>query len=355
MRSSAHAVATLAATGIAVAVCVMGLSSCYLTAQGSRYLGILAGAQPIAKALADPDTDLATKSLLEKAAEVRRFAVEKIGLKDTKSYRSIAKVEGTTLSHVVQACPELSFDRYLWSYPFVGKLPYKGFFDQADAKKEAARLKQQGYDVIVRNSDAFSSLGYLPDPLFSFMVAYDENRLADLLIHEMTHATIFVRGAGAGAFNEELATFVGRQGALDFLAAKYGRESESFRQALAAEVDAVAFSTYLRETARKLEVLYGSDLSIEEKRAGKTRIIAERAEEFARVAPGLFSNPGYARYPMDKIDNALLDLYRLYEGQPERYRVYYEKECDSDLAIFVARLRATKDPIKTLSSGALSR
>ena len=35
---------------------------------------------------------------------------------------------------------------------------------------------------------------------------------------------------------------------------------------------------------------------------------------------------------MEKIDNAYLDLYRLYEGEPELYRDYFDKACESDLS-----------------------
>lgn len=326
-------------------------SSCYLTAQGARYLSIVAGAESAERLLGDPGTDDATRKLLETALAARTYAIETIGLKNTKNYRSLAKVDSDHLVTVVQACAELSFDRYLWNYPLVGKLPYKGFFDPKDAATEAERIGKLGCDVIRRPSDAFSTLGLLPDPLFSFMKAYDEYEVAELVIHEMTHATIFLRGAKAGNFNEELATFVGRQGALDFIASRRGKDSEAYASASAGIGDARAFSAFLGRSAKILEEIYASGLKEDEKRAAKSRVIAERAATFLRDRASMFSREGLARYggyPMDKVNNALFDLYRLYEGEPELYAGYFEKRCASELSNFIRRLKAAKDPAAEL-------
>ncbi|MDP3178769.1 MAG: aminopeptidase, partial [Spirochaetaceae bacterium] len=202
-------------------------TSCYVTEQGSRYLTLISRAVPVARALDDPKTDAALRDLIERAQAAARFAVDELGMKRTRNFSSIVELEGDRLATVVQACAELSFDRWLWSYPVVGKLPYRGYFDPEEARAEAARLKSLGKDVIVRPVDAFSSLGWLPDPLFSPMAAYDEAEVAELVIHEMMHATVFLKGNGAGVeqFNEELATFVGREGAMLALASIHGPDS----------------------------------------------------------------------------------------------------------------------------------
>ncbi len=335
-----------------VSLCL--LSSCYLTTQGARYLSIVATAKSAEKLLADPGTDDATRRLLETALDARAYAIGTIGLRTTKNYRSLAKVDSDHLVTVVQACAELSFDRYLWTYPFVGKLPYKGFFDPKDAEAEAERLKKLGYDVIRRPSDAFSTLGFLADPLFSFMKSWDEYDIVELVIHEMTHATIFLRDRKAGNFNEELATFVGRQGALDFIASRRGKDSGEYASALAGIADAQHFSAFLRGTAQRLEEIYTSRLREEDKREAKKRIIGERSVLFGHEYASIFSPEGFSRYrdyPMDRINNALLDLYRLYEGEPELYRDYYEKSCGSDLATFVRKLKEAKNPVRELRTG----
>ncbi len=235
------------------AACLL-ISACYVTEQGTRYLSIRSKAIPVAKALADSKTAPEVRALLERVAEVRVFASEKLGLKQTKNYTSIVMTDRDHLADIVSACAELSFNRYLWSYPLVGKLPYQGYFTLSEAQAESSRLKKKGLDTLVRQVDAFSTLGWLKDPLFSFMSSYSEADIADLIIHESTHATVFVNGYTD--FDEELAVFVGGQGALLWLESKYGKDSPQVTELRKDRADDAAFTAWLRGTAAQLEKLY---------------------------------------------------------------------------------------------------
>jgi predicted aminopeptidase len=348
LRSSSRAAS---AALIAVLASSVLLSSCYVGSEGTRYLSIISKAVKLDRALADPKTKPETRLLIERAQKARSFAVAELGLKDTRNYKSIVTLDSDRLATVVQACAELSFDRYLWSYPVVGKMPYRGYFDETDAKKEAERLKKQGFDAIARPVDAFSTLGWFADPLFSFMSSYGEADVADLVIHEMTHATVFLKGrAPAGGddpsqFNEELATFMGRRGALLFLEREYGADSPELRDARDGYADAAAFSSFLSGTAKELEKVYASGANDEDKRRGKAEVIAARAEEFARDYATLFKGDRYKGFPMAKIDNAYLDLYRLYEGDSPLYGEFCEKVCGGNLKAFIETIsRIARDP-----------
>jgi predicted aminopeptidase len=310
--------------------------------EGLRYLSIRSKAMSIDRALADPKTSPELRLLLERARAARSFALENFGLKETKNYTSVVVLDADRLATVVQACAELSFTRYLWSYPVVGKMPYRGYFDPKDAEKEAARLKKLGLDVIARPVDAFSTLGALSDPLFSFMSTYGEADIADLVIHEMTHATIFLKGDRGGAdasqFNEELATFVGRTGSLLYLAEKYGVKSPEVEAARSGREDAAAFAAYLAGTGKALEAVYSANLSDDEKRKRKAEVITERAEEYKKESGALFKGQGYRNFQMEKINNAYLDLYRLYEGESSLYSDFYEKVCGGDMRLFIGKV-----------------
>jgi predicted aminopeptidase len=360
---SLYAPAALAAAALAA---LLG-SSCYVTSQGLRYLEIRSRAESADRAFADPRTDAGTRVLLERARAVRSFAASELGLRETKSYTSVVRLDSDRLATVVQACAELSFDRWLWSYPFVGKLPYRGYFDPADAEKEAARLREKGLDVIARPVDAFSTLGYLSDPLFSFMSSYDEAEVADLVIHEMTHATVFVKGGRSGAdpganagteqFNEELATFVGREGSLLYLAKVHGPGSSEAAESRARRRDAEAFAAFLRGTAEELEGVYSSSAPDAEKRSRKAEVIAARAGLFSRDYGRLFGTEAYRNAPMERINNAYLDLYRLYEGESSLYRDYYDKVAGGDMKAFIAsmsRIAKEKGNPKELMRGELA-
>ena len=327
----------LAAACLAACLC---LTSCYEISEGLTYLSIRSRSESLERAIADPKSSPELKLLCERAKSAREFALERFGLKQTRNYTSVVILDSDRLATVVQACAELSFTRYLWSYPVVGKMPYRGYFDPKDAERQAASLRKQGLDVIARPVDAFSTLGWLSDPLFSFMSTYGEAEVADLVMHEMTHATVFLKGDRPGneQFNEELATFVGDEGSLVYLADRYGPESPQVAKAKADRADEEAFASYLAGTGKELEAVYSSQTSDEDKRARKAGIIAERAKEYAAEAPSLFQGKGYREFDMSKINNAYIDLYRLYQGETSLYRDFYEKICGSDMKAFVRKV-----------------
>ncbi|MGO9411115.1 MAG: aminopeptidase, partial [Spirochaetia bacterium] len=202
----------------ALALIVSLLVSCasqlgYLVKQGDYLLRYSSGTESVDDLLKSPSTPADTREFLQRVKEIRTFAVESIGLRDNGNYTRYKSIDRDYLVDVVQACDALSFTPYQWSYPFMGKLPYKGFYERPDALAEAGRLKKEGYDVIVRKVDAFSTLGFTKDPVYSFMKKYSPYELASTIIHEQTHATLWVKGQTD--FNEELADFVGETGALE--------------------------------------------------------------------------------------------------------------------------------------------
>jgi len=321
---------------LAVFAISLFLTSCYVTAQGAHYLSLRAKAVPVADALADPQTSPEVRLLLERVGEVRLFAVRELGLRETKNYTSIVTLDSDRLVTVISACPELSFDRYLWSYPLVGKFPFRGYFDPREAQEEAARLKAKGFDTIARPVDAFSTLGWFTDPLFTFMASYSEADIADLILQELTHATIFVKGEGN--FDEELSAFVGSKGSLLWLESKYGENSPQTDELRKNRADDAAFSAWLRGTAEELQKVYSSGLTTAEKRVQKAAIIASRATEFNKEYAQHFVTDRYKDFPMEKANNAYLDLYLIYEGEPELYKEYYDKACASSMKRFIEKV-----------------
>lgn len=318
--------AALAATAAAAAALS---NSCWYLAQGSAFLGERLAARPLTRLAAEPGADPRLAEFAALVEDVKAFAHEELGLKATGHYRRLVLTDKGYVADVVSATADDSFERHYWRYPFVGRLPYKGFYRRADAEREAARLKKRSMDVIIRPVDAFSALGILEDPLYSFMLGYAPDQIAELIIHESVHATLFIKGEDQ--FNEELATFIGRLGAERYLAERYGPDSEPAKARAMRREDAERFRSFLAATGAELERAYaeaGQDRGA--RLEAKARIIQERAGIYEEREAGRFHAPGYADFDMAKINNAFIDLYRLYEEDLSIYALFLEGPAGSN-------------------------
>ena len=109
----------------------------------------------------------------------------------------------------------LSVEAVPYWYPFLGELPYRGYFDRAKAEAEADRLRvEEQYDVCVSGVSAYSTLGWIDDPVTSPMLVRGGPSLVETLLHELVHATAFLDDAPE--FNESVAQFIGQEAAARF-------------------------------------------------------------------------------------------------------------------------------------------
>ncbi len=230
--------------------------------------------------------------------EVKSFGEHELGLARSANYESFYDTKGRPITYIVSACRKDRFQAYTWWFPIIGDVPYKGFFSKTDAQAEAGSLEKQGYDVSLGMAAAYSTLGYFPDPVLSTMLDYPDEQLAALLLHELTHGTIYL--PGGTEFNEGLASFVGWQGALEFARKERGIESDAYRRTVRAFAAEERRDTRSRELYRKLSELYGSGQPRE-------RILEERI----RIAG-------------PKVNNAEILMQRRY-GRYDEFRERFEK------------------------------
>lgn len=321
------------------------LSGCYLTSQGVGLLGYYGKAKPIDQVLKQ-DLSPETRAFLHEVLDIRRFAIETLGLKENKNYSVYAEIDRDFLAYVVSATAQDSFDHYYWGFPFVGDMPYKGFFKLEDAQKEAEKMKAGDYDVWIRKVDAFSTLGILTDPLFSYMQDYSPYRLANLLIHEQTHATIWVKNQTS--FNEQLATFVGDLGARLYILERFGEESQEFLSIDQDEQDRDTFRQKIFTLKDSLTELYSdppenlSDL-LKQKEQIYEQFKAVWASEYDRD----FITDNYRNLDQIHMNNAFLNLYSLYMADFTPYQQVYEN-VNENLVSFIQVLstinRKEKNP-----------
>jgi predicted aminopeptidase len=123
-----------------------GCSIGYLAKQGSYQLRLLAGAEPIEKALRSPLLPEKKRQKLILITEVRDFCQRNLHLIANKNYKDVNINFNDAVYNVVASKP-LAFTPYTWWFPIVGSVPYKGFFDQRDADNEVVRLKHLGYEL----------------------------------------------------------------------------------------------------------------------------------------------------------------------------------------------------------------
>jgi predicted aminopeptidase len=327
----------LFAAALLPAVCAL-FSGCYTIKQGTAMLGYLGRAVPLESLLesekgAEPAETDKDRLFVQRVQDIRRFATGELGLSLGKNYTRYVSIDRDYLAAVVSASAADSFTPHEWRYPVVGVMPYKGFFNVEDARKERAKLEKKGLDVWVRGVDAFSTLGWFRDPLYSYMRDYPVDRLADLIIHESVHATVFIKGQAQ--FNEELAEFVGSEGARLYMESRFGVDSEEYRAMLASGEDNRRFVAFIREVIAELEAVYGSAADSGEKLLEKERVINAAKERFAAEYDDRFTSANYRGFSDLLVNNAYLELFRLYHAEDDFFAELYERS-GKDLPAFIA-------------------
>jgi predicted aminopeptidase len=316
---------------------VLPLQGCYLLKQGSYILKYSLDAKPIDKLQKRPETPEDLRQFFARVQDIRRFAIDSVGLKANKNYSTYVAIDKKYLVDVVYAAGRDNFNQYKWCYPFFGCFPYKGFFERPDAEAEAARLQKKGYDIDIGRVDAFSTLGIFSDPLYSFMKRFSLFRLSSLIMHEQTHATLFIKNHIQ--FNEQLASFVGDEGALWYIRSRYGESSPQYLEALHEWKDSDAFTLLLQGLYRQLQPVYAdSALSSAQKIERKQQIISHFKDSVAVNYDSIFQSQRYRGIPKAEINNAYIAVFMTYTLDLKDFYNLYNQE-NHDLAATLGKLK----------------
>lgn len=310
-----------------------GCSPAYVVRAGLEEAKILARRRPIPDVIADPKTDPEVRRKLELVLEVREFARRDLGLDAGRSFRDYSELDRDTLALVLSASPPDRLVPLTWWFPIVGRVPYLGFFDPARALEKQRALEAEGYDTYLRPTSAFSTLGWLPDPLLSTTLRYDSLDLAETIVHELAHSTWFVRGQVP--FNESLANFVGHHGAAAFFCRREA-QAALCREARDRWHDAVLLSELYDALADSLQALYDRALPREQVLAERRALLERFQMRYeTETAPRLRSLVG-SRLDVRRLNNASFLARRFYY---HRLRAFDEAASrHGDLAAFLGRL-----------------
>ncbi len=292
----------------------------YLSKLGWHQSYITFHSVPIQEVLEDNRLTGDAKKKIRFIQEVKRFGEEKLDLKKTESYSKYFDAKGPIL-HVITASEKDCLRLYHWDFPITGRVTYKSFFTTEDALKEKQCLETKGYDTFVQKAGAYSTLGWLKDPIFSTMLQWDEATLANLILHEMTHGTIYFKGHTD--LNEQVATFVGNRGAIDFLTDKYGKGSREVAEAIHSQEDDLLFSRWIDQACQQLSRFYAREIPREEKLKGREELFRHLKEDFKGKRTS-FKTENYENLEKVNLNNAALLAYHRYFHRLENLQALYE-------------------------------
>jgi predicted aminopeptidase len=291
------------------------------------HLQLMQAARPVTQLLADPQTPPALRQRLELAQRMRTFAVTALDLPDNPSYHRYADLQRKAVVWNVVAAPALSLTLKTWCFPVLGCVSYRGYFDEAQARQEAAALQAQGLEVSVYGVPAYSTLGWMNwaggDPLLNTFIGYPEGELARLLFHELSHQVLYARDDTM--FNESFATAVERMGGAMWLQS-HGSDAA---RAQYAELDARrrAFRALALSTRTRLQEVYAQSgqLPDTELLARKQAVMQDFRDRYVVLRQQWGGYAGYDRWVADA-NNASLGAQAAYDGLVPQFEALFVRE-----------------------------
>jgi predicted aminopeptidase len=291
----------------------------YMITAGLDGLLVVVKSVPVDEAINDPNMSEENRDKLRFIQDVRDYAEIVIGLNVRKSYEYYYDTNDQAAIYNLSASYRDRLEPLSWEYPFLGWFEYRGYFDLETAKVYGEDLKSQGYDVVMYGAIAYSTGGILRDPIYSSLLTLSEPLLADTVVHELTHNTIF--RMNDSVFNESVANFVGHKGSLDYLKLNFGEDSDVYKQAVEELEDQDRVNDFLAGVYQELNSFYSrTELSSEEKILQREDVFQLSREKFnVDVLPFLHDNETYSYYGELPTNNAWILLNRRYNSDNDLF------------------------------------
>ncbi|MFZ1681963.1 MAG: aminopeptidase [Rhizobiaceae bacterium] len=338
-----------AAAGLAAALTgCTGIS--YYAQSLDGHARIMSARKDLDSLIADPSTPGTLRERLDSARAVRQFATDELALPDNDSYRDYVDTGRDFVSLAVYAAPEFALAPKVWCFAVFGCVPYRGYFSAESAAKEAAGMRNQGLDVHVTGVIAYSTLGWMSDPLLNTMLGDDETYIASLVFHELAHQRVYVEGDSA--FNEAFAVAVETTGVEKWLSAT-GNEAglRRYRADGKRQADFLALVAQARD---ELARVYAAQTPPEHKRAAKAQAIERLRARYREVRDGRWNGyRGYDGWFDAPINNAKLAATSVYNDHvPAFLRLF--GLCSGDYLRFYEAVRRVGTLDASKRAGALA-
>jgi len=254
---------------------------------------------PVAQAEQDAEASTQALAGLQSARRIIKFAEGELKLAADGRYQSYVQLDREYVLWNLFAAEAYSVTGVQWCYPMVGCAPYRGYFNSSAVDALAQKYQQRGFETYVGGVPAYSTLGWFDDPLLSSFIVWPAPDLANLIIHELAHSRIWVRGDVA--FNESFAEFVGNAGAAAWLA-REGQDAE-WHQWMQQRSAALRFRDFLEQARDYLQDVYQSPA--ESLAADKAAAVRDIHACYAAQKP-LLGEGKYDQLMAQHFNNALL-------------------------------------------------
>lgn len=314
----------------------LGLCACsslrYYAQAAHGQGGLIAHRRALSKLVRDPATDPKLAARLQLAQQARRFASQRLGLPDNRSYTGYVELDRAYVVWNVFATPRYSVEAVPQCFPVTGCVAYRGWFSEAAAKADAARLQARGDDVWVGGVPAYSTLGWFADPILSSMLRWDDDELDGTIFHELAHQLIYVKGDTA--FNESFATFVQTEGLREWRDSRGLPPQDDRAKALND-----GFTRLVLELRERLKALYASGVDKPAMAAGRQREIEAFRSRYAQWRERDWPHDHrYDNWVAQPINNARLLPFGLYDQWTPAFATLFQR-AERQWPAFYARVR----------------
>jgi predicted aminopeptidase len=328
--------------GVLLAAILTGCESVkYYNQLISGQIAILNKKRPIRELLNNPDIPEKLKEKLRLVMDIRLFAKNELFLPVKDQYLSFVELDRRFAGWNIWATPEFSFKPKSWCYPIIGCAVYRGYFSKKDAIDYGHELEAQGYDVYIGGVAAYSTLGWLDDPVFSTFIYRSDIHLAALIFHELSHHLLYI--GDDTTFNESFAIAVEQESVRRWLSARNNlKASEDYKMDYQRRRKFIEMVTKYR---KELESLYAGDLPAPEKRQAKAAVFEKLKDEYRLLKQQWGGYSGYDLWMSRKMSNAKLISVSTYHDLVPAF-LELLKTCNNDLKVFYKTCRELSEKPK---------
>lgn len=316
-----------------VALLLPACKAGYVVKSAWFQLELMAKREPIERVLAQDTLGEEQAHKLSLVPEIKAFG-EGQGLSASRNYETISARWDRSLYNL-SACEPLSLEPVSWWFPVVGRVPYLGFFREQDVRRYERRHRERGHDVWVRDVAAYSTLGWFRDPVLPAMLDWEEFRLAEVVLHELAHATLWV--PGSVSFNETFANVVGEQAATRWMKERYGPGSEQVQHMDRVRSDWAIWRGLLEDLYNNLDATYKNENTPAKEKLERKQALFSELEDSVRGAD-FHQVERYAEAAREgPWNNARIAQYRTYNQGREAFDTLLAKH-HGDLPAFMAEI-----------------